>query len=167
MRQPNHFLCAIVLSLGTAGCAGPTTDHHTTAGGLFRAESSELPICVVDHDSLLMVRAMIVPGTNDTIVGDRKFSDLYPTVSPPYATGSDWHRNNASILFRGRRYHGGNHPPQAIQPELLHHVGAHNNVPIFVEVGDTLPEILYLPVQPGCIFQSYIGIHSGFSESAR
>jgi hypothetical protein len=167
MRQPGHFVSAIVLSLGMVGCAGPAADHHTTAGGVLRAQSvNDISICVVDHDSLLMVQAAILPGTNDTVVGGRKFSDLYPAVSPPYATGSDWYPRNASILFRGSRYHGVDHPPQAIRSELLQHVGDHEKVPIFVEVGDTLPEILYLPVRPGCIFQSYIGIHSGPQGSA-
>lgn len=167
MSQPKHFVSAILLSLGMLACAGQTADHQTTAGGVLRAQSSnDVLICVVDHGSLRVVQAAILPATNDTMVGNRKFSDLFPTVSPPYATGSDWYPRNASILFSGRRYHGVDHPPQLIQPELLQHVGAHENVPIFVEVGDTLPEILYLPVRPGCIFQSYIGIHSGLDGSA-
>lgn len=157
--NPKHFFGAIVISVVTVGCGGRTTGNHTTTGGGFRAQpTNDVSICVVDHDSLLVVRAAIVPGSNDTLAGDRKFSDLFPTVSPPYATGSDWYPRNRSILFRERRYYGGNHPPQAIEPELLQRVGDHEKVPIFSEVGDTLPETLYLPVRPGCIFQSYIGI---------
>lgn len=117
-------------------------------------------ICVIERDTLRLVRAVIVRETRDTIVAGRPFAEVYPPVSPPYASGSTWFSQNEPIRLKSRWYYGGNHPPQRISPELLEPIGHHHGVPYFAEAGDTIPEIIYVPVRPGCVFQSYIGIQT-------
>lgn len=120
-----------------------------------------IPICVIRGDSLDLVSAVIVRETGDTLVDGVPFSQRYANVSPPYAASAAWFAENQPINFGGRWYYGGNHPPQTISRDLLALVGHYSDVPIYAEMGDSLPEILYVPIRPGCVFQSYIGIQSG------
>lgn len=122
--------------------------------------ADSVAICVIERDTLRMIRAAIVWETKDTVVAGMPFAERYPATSPPYATGATWFAQNHPIRFQNRWYYGGNHPPQIISIELLARIGHHYGVPIFSEVGDSVPEIIYVPLRPGCVFQSYIGIHS-------
>lgn len=119
------------------------------------------PLCVLEHGLLRDVIVEIVPDNGDTLVDGRRFSDVFPTNSPPYATGALWFIRNGPLRFKRRLYHGGNHPPQVIASNLLQNVGSYEGVPLFAEAGDSIPEIIYIPLRPGCVFQSYIGIQLG------
>lgn len=158
---------ALLLCYGCAPSGGAgysTASGRTPAPGPNEMNQDNLLVCVIDGDSLALVRAAITPQTGDTFVGGIRFSEKFPTTSPPYATGSSWFLRGESILFEGRRYHGGNHPPQIIEPDLLHRIGSHRGVPMFAEAGDTIPTIIYIPVAPRCVFQSYIGIQTRASS---
>lgn len=145
--------------MSAAGCMQSTVPAQPNAAQQIVEQADSVSICVIERDTLQMIRAAIV-GDKDTIVSGTPFSQRYPAVSPPYATGASWFSQNHPIRRNGRWYYGGNHPQQIISVELLERIGHHNGVPIFSEVGDSIPEIIYVPIRPGCVFQSYIGIHS-------
>ncbi|HEU0016545.1 MAG TPA: hypothetical protein VFQ45_22885 [Longimicrobium sp.] len=96
--------------------------------------------------------------TGDSTYQGRPFSEAFPADSP-YAASARWFIDGEMLPWRGRRLakYG---LPRVIEGEYLERVGEHRGVPLFAEEG--LDEeagggwVLYVPVQPGCVFQVYL-----------
>jgi hypothetical protein len=117
--------------------------------------------CVVEADSLRRVVVDLESSPGDTLVSGRRFSAVYPAISPPYAAGAGWFVRQEPILFGGRRYFGWDYPPRVIAPEHLYRVGWYEGIPLFAEVGDAVPAVIFVPVRPGCVFLAFRGLQLG------
>ncbi|MBW3571943.1 MAG: hypothetical protein KY467_12640, partial [Gemmatimonadetes bacterium] len=72
-----------------------------------------------------------------------------------YAAGATWYINNEPIMVNGRRYvrYG---LPRVLGVNEVTRTAEYQGVPVFVEAGaQGTPEVLYIPVRPGCEFQPY------------
>jgi len=78
----------------------------------------------------------------------------YPTTGA-YAANATWFINNEPITFNNRRYvkYG---LPRVLGVSEVTRGGDYQGVGVFTEAGATgAPEVIYLPVRPGCEFQPY------------
>jgi hypothetical protein len=57
-------------------------------------------------------------------------------------------------MFQGRRFvkYG---LARVLGVNEVTRVGDHMGVPVFAEMGQTRPDVIYVPVRPGCEFQPY------------
>ncbi|HEX9938191.1 MAG TPA: hypothetical protein VGB15_13745 [Longimicrobium sp.] len=112
-------------------------------------------VCVVEGDSLRMLRVMRSPA-GDTLVNGLPFRNVHPISNPPYIAGAGWYENHEPIRL-GERDYATNHPPQVIAPELLRFMARYRGVPVFRAVDEDVkrPSYVYLPVRPGCVFQPF------------
>jgi hypothetical protein len=114
-----------------------------------------ITVCVVQDQMLTTVNAMYNPTTGDTTVMGRRFSEAHPATAPTYVAGSTWYVNNEPIMYNGRRYVKFG-LPRTIGTTDVMRSGAYQGTNVFVETGTTgTPTVIYLPVQPGCVFQPY------------
>jgi hypothetical protein len=100
-------------------------------------------------------------ATGDTLVeGGRRFRDAYP-AGEGYAAGVNWYIAHSPMVVGGRRYEKFG-LLRVLQPGLLAPAGRHEGVPLFAEAGAAArpPEVYYVPVRPGCVFQPYMVPHS-------
>jgi len=79
-----------------------------------------------------------------------------PPAGEGYAESAPWFINNEPLPFMGRRYvkYG---LPRVLGTTDVHGVGTINGVPMFAEHAANAdhPEVIYVPVRPGCEFQPY------------
>lgn len=116
-------------------------------------------VCIVEGTTLREVEAIYTPAQGDTVVmvdGQRRpFAEAYRPVEPNYAAGATWFVNNEPVMVSNRRFvkYG---LPRVVAPADLRHVGTVNGVNIFAagDAGEN-PEVVYVPVRPGCEFQPY------------
>lgn len=119
------------------------------------AQRTTVRVCVVDQGELRGVVAHFDPATGDTTVTGRPFSRVFPATSPPYAAGTDWYLHDERITVGGRRYFKFGLPRVLGTNEVVTS-GAYEGVPVFAERGVRgTPDIVYVPVRPGCEFQPY------------
>ena len=119
------------------------------------SNGTQMLVCVLRNGALAEVPVDYDSQTGDTLVNGRPFSQAYPVVSPPYAAASAWFVRNELLVMGGRRYpkYG---LPREIQIDLLERVGEFQGIPVFVEAGVTgRPDVYYVPVRTGCVFQPY------------
>lgn len=111
-------------------------------------------VCVVEAGELREVDAMMNPTTGDTLVNQRRFSDVYPATTG-YAAGQDFYlRNEAITLNRTRYVRFG--LTRIVPATALSRAGEFQGVPVFRDRNATgTPEVLYVPVRTGCEFQTY------------
>jgi hypothetical protein len=112
-------------------------------------------VCVVRSGSLADVEAEVNLQTGDTLVGGRPFREAYPAEAPAYSSSVTWAILYEPITLRGRRYirYG---RPREIPMDLLETVGEYEGTPLFRKAGESgVPDVLYVPFSPGCIFQPY------------
>jgi hypothetical protein len=112
----------------------------------------DLRVCVVENGMLREVTAQYNTRSGDTTVNGQPFSAL-PTTG--YAAGATWYINNEPIRVNGRRYvrYG---LPRVLGVSELMRSAEYQGVPVFAEAGaQGTPEVLYVPVRPGCEFQPY------------
>ena len=114
-----------------------------------------LQICVVEGGRLRLIDAEIDSLTGDTLVGGQPFASVHPTRTPPYAAMAEWFVRPRAVPF-GRHHYIPYAIPRVIAADLLQPVGEYAGVPLFAEAGAGEPEILYIPVRPGCEFQQYV-----------
>jgi hypothetical protein len=72
-----------------------------------------------------------------------------------YAAGATWYINNEPITVNGRRYvrYG---LPRVLGVNEVTRSADYMGVTVFSEAGaQGTPEVLYIPVRPGCEFQPY------------
>lgn len=101
-----------------------------------------------------MENVEIVPS--DSSYQGRPISEAFPTDST-YALNASWYRNKEPIVVSGRVYvkYG---LPRVIGATEVVSVAAFRGVPVFAEptADRQHPEVIYIPVQPGCEFQAYL-----------
>ncbi len=114
-----------------------------------------LAVCVVQGGRLATVTAEMNPATGDTTVDGRSFREAYP-AGAEYASGAGWFINSEPVTFGGRRYvkYG---LPRVLGASDVASVGSYQGVAVFAETSaDRMrPEVIYLPVRPGCELQPY------------
>ncbi|HEX8359087.1 MAG TPA: hypothetical protein VF613_03145, partial [Longimicrobium sp.] len=71
-----------------------------------------------------------------------------------YAANATWFINNEPVMFQNRRFvkYG---LPRVLGVNEVTRVGDFQGVPVFAEAGQTRPDVIYVPVRPGCEFQPY------------
>ncbi|HEU4558939.1 MAG TPA: hypothetical protein VFS20_13860 [Longimicrobium sp.] len=111
-------------------------------------------LCVLQNGQLAIVQFDYNPSTGDSTVNGRPLREVYP-VTAEYAAVARWYAMNEPITFAGRRYvkYG---LPQVLGSSDVVRVGNVQGVSVFAEpYADARPYVIYLPVEVGCIFQSY------------
>jgi hypothetical protein len=164
MKNARVNVCLVTALLLTLSCVPSVSrrerdrPEQTFDGAAAR---DTFQVCVVEGHSLRLIRAVHGPGAGDTLVGGRPFSERYPAHAPPYAQGATWFQHHTPIRLGGWLYEAST-PGRFIAPELLRPLNvSHFETPLFAAADDTLPAIIYIPVRPGCIFHSYLGIRLG------
>jgi hypothetical protein len=110
----------------------------------------DIRVCVVENGALREVRAMYNTQTGDTTVNGQPIP-----ATTGYAAGATWYINNEPITVGGRRYvrYG---LPRVLGVSEVTRTADYMGVPVFAEAGALgTPEVLYVPVRPGCEFQPY------------
>ncbi|HYH78883.1 MAG TPA: hypothetical protein VEX86_03780 [Longimicrobium sp.] len=117
---------------------------------------TQMMVCVVRGGQISSVDAQFYPGSGDTIVGGQKFAEAYPAGGAEYAADARWYIDNEPITFNGTRYvkYG---LPRVLGATEVVNVGTHQGVAAFAETAGSqaMPEVIYVPVRPGCEFQPY------------
>jgi hypothetical protein len=114
----------------------------------------DIRVCVVEAGALREVTARYNRTTGDTMVNGQEFSVAYPATTG-YAGGATWYINTEAITVNGRRYvrYG---LPRVLGVTEVTRTGEFQGVSVFAEAGATgTPEVVYVPVRPGCEFQPY------------
>jgi hypothetical protein len=115
---------------------------------------AQIGICVLTDGRLEMVRADYNTATGDTLVAGRPFRTVHPT-DRQYAAGAVWYMNNQPITVQDRSYvkYG---LPRILGANEVTRFATFQGVPVFAEAGARgRPDVLYVPVRPGCEFQPY------------
>ncbi|MBV9110354.1 MAG: hypothetical protein JO306_13160 [Gemmatimonadetes bacterium] len=151
--------CAHRVTVAAPPIEAPTvTDTAPASSRQVATTAPELiTTCVIQDGKIRVVAAQYDMATGDTTIDGRRFSDVYPAPSPPYAEGVEWFarmdpvrvgpppydwkfRYGLPITFRARDL------------ETLQRVGERDGVPLFAEHG--IPAIIFVPLR-GCEFQPY------------
>lgn len=113
--------------------------------------------CAVRGGELVEVAGVINWATTDTLVGGKPFSNVFP-LTAEYAGVAAWFVNNEPFDYRGEICLLKYGLPRTLRPAGLKRApAAHRGVPMFIEADDDerRPDVVYLPVTPGCWFQAY------------
>ena len=116
----------------------------------------ELRVCVMEEGMPRHVQMLYNPMTGDSVIDGRPFAEVHP-VTPAFAADKDWYVQNELVVLDGRRFvkYG---RTRILGPGRVVPLGtAYRGVPVYTEAGDhAFPAaVLYVPVRPGCEFQSY------------
>ena len=116
-------------------------------------QMQQIQVCVIQDGNLASVAAMYNPAAGDTTVNGQPFATAYPTGAQ-YGANATWYINNEPVTFQNRRFvrYG---LPRVLGVNEVTRVGDFQGVPIFAEAGQTRPDVVYVPVRPGCEFQPY------------
>ena len=116
-------------------------------------EMQTIQVCVVQDGNVANVSAMYNPTAGDTTVNGQPFATAFPTGAQ-YAANATWYINNEPVTFQTRRFvkYG---LPRVLGVNEVTRVGEFQGVSLFAETGQTRPEVVYVPVRPGCEFQPY------------
>jgi hypothetical protein len=116
--------------------------------------SRDVRICVLQDDALTIVTARYNVVTGDTTIGGSLFNRVHP-AGPEYAADTEWFREHRSITVAGTSYQKYG-LPRVLGVDEVESFAAYEGVLVFAEPGDTdAPEMIWLPVRPGCEFQPY------------
>jgi hypothetical protein len=113
-----------------------------------------IDVCVVENGALRNVQAQYTASTGDTTVGGRPFGEAYPATAPSYAAGATWYVQGDQITVDGRRFVKFG-LPRVVGVGQVARSGEYQGVPLFAEPGMARPDVLYVPLRPGCEFQPY------------
>ena len=112
------------------------------------------PVCVI-HEGRLQHVQVRYTAAGDTTYQGVPFSRAFP-LSRGYAAEAEWYRNNEPIAFGARHRYVRYGYPRVLGVMEVVRVGEHHGVGVYVRMGDTDdPQVIYLPVRPGCEFQPY------------
>jgi hypothetical protein len=113
----------------------------------------DIQVCVLQNGQLANVTATYNPTRGDTTVNGQAFSSAFPTTGE-YAANATWYINNTPITFQNRRFvkYG---LPRVLGVNEVTRVGEFMGTPVFAEVGQSRPDVVYVLVRPGCEFQPY------------
>ncbi|HEX2203276.1 MAG TPA: hypothetical protein VHG91_08260, partial [Longimicrobium sp.] len=106
---------------------------------------------------LAVVGAEVDRATGDTLVAGRRFAEAVPATAE-YARAARWYVDNEPLAFNTRRpYYVKYGLPRYMAVNEIVRIGVHQGVPLFGEVGDdpVRPSVIYVPTDPGCLFQPY------------
>ncbi|HEX8693957.1 MAG TPA: hypothetical protein VF746_16155 [Longimicrobium sp.] len=97
------------------------------------------------------MEVMVGPATSATSLRS------HPAIarSGPYAADAPWYVSHEPIVYEGSLYvkYG---LPRVLGVDELKRIGTFRGIPVFGEVeASTRPDVLYLPVRPGCEFHPY------------
>lgn len=121
---------------------------------------TETRLCIVDLSAtrgLRVVEAQKEDRSGALFVQREGKRRRLPTTSEGgYAVGEPWYRGEEPIRQYGRRYvKYGDH--RVVPASALTRGADHRGIPVFIDREDTKrPAALYIPVEPGCVFQPYI-----------
>lgn len=127
------------------------------------AAPDTLAICVIEQGELREVAATYDPRTGDTLVAGRPFSAVFPAAGG-YAANAPWYVDNLPFDYGGRCYIKYGLPRFVRFGEMRRLGWYHRGVPLFAERAEReapgyrpgdLPPVIYVPVRPGCEFQTY------------
>jgi hypothetical protein len=117
-------------------------------------------LCVVDRSGSRGLRTVEVQkeeGTGRLFIREKGKRRLLPVSKEGgYAAKEAWFQGGAAIRQYSRRYvkYG---PRRTVQAAALTRGADHEGIPVFLDRNDTQrPRALYIPVQPGCVFQPYV-----------
>ena len=149
----------ILMTAACAGCPANGAPHTPAAAPVGRGASiqSGVRLCLLADKRLVIVEAQIDSATGDTLVGGHSHAERHPATSPPYAQGlPSFNPRERSLRVGGIHYYA-NHPEQTIPADLLRSYAELEGVPVFQAETprESPPSIIYLPVRPGCVFQSF------------
>jgi hypothetical protein len=117
----------------------------------------DVQYCVVQNGMLSNQTVTVNTTTNDTTFNGTAISTAFPATTG-YAAGATWYINNEPITIDGHRYLKLG-LPRVLGVTDVTASGTYQGVPVFVENGAATtgngPDIVYLPVRPGCEFQPY------------
>ena len=120
-------------------------------------EMRDIRVCVVENGALREVDARYNVTRGDTMVaGDRRFSEAYPATAG-YAAGATWFINSDVVSFNNQNYVKFG-LPRVLGVSEVTRIGDYQGVSVFAEpgaAGGNTPDIIYVPVRPGCEFQPY------------
>jgi len=120
-----------------------------------RTQTQDIQVCVVQDGMLTTVTGQFNPATGDTMVAGQRFATAYPATGPTYAAGQTWFINNETVTIGNERYVRFG-LPRVIGTTEVTRRGEFQGTPLFIEAGATgTPEVIYIPVRPGCEFQPY------------
>lgn len=146
------LLQAMVCAMALAACTGP---HHAVSQIQGR---QQLYLCVMTEHGIQVLEAQLDTATGDTLVQGRSYRELHQTGSPPYTEHGQTFRADRAVVVRGSRLVA-NRPEQVLTPMQVGYLERYTEVggvPVFTERGHvTPPTVIYVPVRPGCVFQSF------------
>jgi Outer membrane protein beta-barrel domain len=116
--------------------------------------TTAMSVCVVQNGMLSSVQAQYNPSTRDTTVNGRPFGQAYPAAAAPYASGAAWYIQNEHITVGGRRFVKFG-MPRVLGVNDVVRADEYQGIPVFAEAGTARPDVVYVPVRPGCEFQPY------------
>jgi TPR repeat protein len=137
---------AIVFSAAAALVAG----YSSTADA---QRLRPLSVCVIRNDALTTVPAMYDTETGDTLVGNRRFSQVYPLHSG-YASAQSWYRDSKPVAF-GDEVYSKFGLPRVYGVSELSRIGVSSGVGVYADAGERAPTRIYIPIRHGCEFQPY------------
>jgi hypothetical protein len=155
-----RFASACIAGLLLAACATPRRPAGPPPPPA--APVRIVPSCVVSAEGLVAITVEVDDATGDTTFQGRPLSDAFPLTSR-YAAEAGWYLRNEPIPevvwphvdARGVYVKYGR--VRAVAPDSLSLLGYHHGVGVYGVLGDA-PEnfgVLYVPVRPGCWFQTY------------
>jgi hypothetical protein len=119
------------------------------------AADGDLRTCVVKNGTMSNVEIETDPHTGDTTVAGRPFREVYP-LTAEYAAPARWYNRGEPVVFAGLRMvrYG---LPRALNVGDVVPVGTFRGVTVFTEpaMDRRRPEVIYLPLEPGCMFQPF------------
>ena len=147
MLRTAQLVALVVLAFPPSLAYGQSSDTRT------------ISVCVLSDGALKDVPASYDTRTGDTLVtvstGPVYFHAVYPNDAS-YAEGHAWYFKNNALRHRGRRYRKYGLPRVLGTSEIVRATSTVGTVPLFVEDATANPpEVLYVPVRPGCEFQPY------------
>lgn len=121
---------------------------------------TEASICVVDLSARRGLRVVEAQKEENSgrffVLEQGKRRKLETGREHGYARGEAWFRGEEPIRQYGRRYvkYG---PQRMVPADALTRGADHRGTPVFLDRKDTeRPSALYIPVDPGCVFQPYV-----------
>lgn len=154
---------ALLAALFCTACS-PSPEVFRPTGNSLETQTPETQLrtrlCVV-HDRQVMLVDAEIDASGDTLIAGRRYEEVHAASSPPYAQGLLQFDPRRRLEIHGSVYVA-NRPAQTIPLEVvgaLRYYTAIEGVPIFYEpLGESRPAVVYIPVRPECVFQSFDGV---------